>query len=376
MNKLLSSVFLISGTAMGAGLVALPLASANIVILMSSIIVLFSFFIAYQTSSMTNRLIEKSGSYCSIVELSKRFAGQPAMYVTIASFYILSLSLLSVYFVGTSSIIDYFLDLKDSASLFLCSVLFLFALKSRAFNKVNSVLFIVLLASIGLVIFSTFNAKQALVIQNGAFTCKDIFYFVPIIFTSFGVQNVCPYVCEILEMDREKIKRAFFIGTLIPAVVYSLWIYTTLQSVYSIDVVFFERILNHQVDVGELVGRLCESARSEFVNIFFKILSLFAIITSAAGIGIGLVCSLKERVKSKISTVIPLIIVVIPALVTLLIPNAFMKALSFGGAIATIFVIFTPFYLTLRENKDEAISIKNLICVAFGVIVVLSEVLR
>jgi tyrosine-specific transport protein len=335
--------------------------------------------VAYQTSSITNRLIEKSGSCCSIVELSKKFAGRPTMYITMASFYILSLSLLSVYFAGTSSILDYFFHLNNNnISLVLCFVLFLFlfALKSNLFNKVNAGLFLILLLVISLVISSTFNAEKTLAIQSSTFTCKDIFYFLPVIFTSFGVQNICPYVCEILEMDTAKIKKAFLIGTLIPAIIYILWIYATLQSAYSIDISFFERILNHQVDVGELIGRLCESARSEFINIFFKVLSLSAIITSAVGIGIGLICSIKENIKPRFNRLIPLLVVLVPVFVTLLIPNAFMNVLSFGGAIATTFVIFTPFYLIFRINRNEAISIKNLICVVFGVIIMLSEVFR
>ena len=178
---------------------------------------------------------------------------------------------------------------------------------------------------------------------------SDIVAFLPIIFTSFGVQNICPNVYEYLEGDRKKINRAFFFGILIPALVYVAWISCVFQNILSTDAEFFQKLQSHQVSAGEFIKFLCESSKSPYMETFFKVLSLFAIATSAIGIGLGLLKSIKETV-SKSSKIARAIICAAPALFAILIPNAFINILSFGGMIAIVFVIFMPYYL-LKKQK-------------------------
>ncbi|MDR1391278.1 MAG: hypothetical protein LBI95_02835 [Holosporales bacterium] len=375
MSKLPSAVFLISGTAIGAGLVALPLAAANIGIFATLLITIFSLFVAYQTSMITVNLIEKAGEYLTIVELSKKFSGQLVFGLSMASFYLLSFSLLSVYFVGTSDIINYFTNLDTAFSVAVCSLIFLvlFSLRFKSFYEINSALFIVLIISILLVIFNTCKLDQIASLPDTKLRFQNIFYFLPIVFTSFGVQNICSCICQRLEMDIKQIRKAFLIGISIPAIIYVLWIYTVLQSIYSIDQLFFEKILDHKVGAGELVNKLCEASGSSLTEIFFKILTLFAIITSAIGIGVGIISSLKANVSRGIDKLIPCIVVAIPTIASLLIPNAFMSILSFGGIIATVFVVFTPFYLLFGIDRRESVKLKYLVCVLYAIAVVLSE---
>jgi hypothetical protein len=62
-------------------------------------------------------------------------------------------------------------------------------------------------------------------------------------------------------------------------------------------------------------------------------------------------------------------------LAVLLIPNAFMSILSFGGMIATVFVVFLPLYLYSLIYKNQKYDIQNILCLLFAILVIIGEFL-
>ena len=373
MSKFVNSVFLVSGTAIGSGLISLPISAAKLGMKWAVAITLLAFLVAYKTSCLTVELMKNRGRPLSIVELSSEISGGIAKSISMSSLYALSLALLCAYFAGTSSILGSFFELSSMLSALVCIAVFwvLFLSRAQVFNKLNSGMMFVLLTLIVCVICTIpvnnngFNATP----MNCDFA--TIMPFLPIIFTSFGVQNVCPYVAQNMGLDDMKaIKKVFLIGTLIPAIVYVSWIYAVLARVYVFDNALYIRILEGNIDVGELVGSLCNSAHFKFEAVILKLLSLFAILTSAAGTGVGLITSLKETVLGKSKTLILFVVMGIPTALTLLIPNAFIRILSFGGMIATTFVIFMPVFLNTKMRK---LSISDVLCFIFGMLVVWAE---
>ncbi len=373
MSKFVNSVFLVSGTAIGSGLISLPISAAKLGMRWTVAITLLAFLVAYKTSCLTVELMKNRGRPLSIVELSSEISGGIAKSISMSSLYALSLALLCAYFAGTSSILGSFFELSPMLSALVCIAVFLalFLTRAQVFNKLNSGMMFVLLTLIVCVICTIpvngngFNATP----MNCDFA--TMMPFLPIIFTSFGVQNVCPYVAQNMGLDDMKaIKKVFLIGTLIPAIVYVSWIYAVLARVYVFDNALYIRVLEGNIDVGELVGSLCNSAYFKFEAVILKLLSLFAILTSAAGTGVGLITSLKETVLGKSKTLILFVVIGIPTALTLLIPNAFIRILSFGGMIATTFVIFMPVFLNTKMRK---LSISDVLCFIFGMLVVWAE---
>ena len=371
MTKFSNSVFLISGTAIGSGLISLPIAAAKVGMFWITIIIAITFFVAYKTSSMTIELMKEKGRPLTIVELSYEISGVRARFISMLSLYILSVSLLSVYFAGVNSILNQFLGINSTI---LCIGLFssFFILKSKAFGKINTLMVSILFGLIFYVIFSSMPKTFANTFSN-KFDFSATMLFFPIIFTSFGVQNVCPFVAKQIGLENLKsIKRAFLIGTLIPAIIYIFWIYVILGRVYESDINLYNQIISEGVDVGVLIASLCDSAKFAFETLLLKLLTMFAILTSAAGIGIGLISSLSEVLAMKYRILTPFLISIIPAALAIFIPNAFMNILSFGGMIATVFVIFMPFYLTFKIQPVRG-TYGEIICFIFGLIVVFVE---
>lgn len=378
MKKLLNAIFLISGTAIGAGLIALPLTSVNLGTSISVAIIFFMVFVAYKSSMMTIDLNAANGKSASIVDLSRSISGEKAFIISMISFYTLSFSLLSVYFSGIANTFSSFFDFNDNFIIIICGFIlfFILTLKYSAFSKLNSVLVVSLLVIILSAVIQI-HTKEATIAPAFIFpsiSISEITVFLPIIFTSFGVQNICPHIFESLNKDRKKIAMAFLIGILIPAIVYIVWNSCVFENILARDVHFFQKLQNHQVSVGELIKFLCQSSENTYMETFFKILSLFAIITSAIGIGLGLKKSIEETLTSS-KYMASAVVCAIPVALCMAVPNAFINILSFGGMIATVFVIFVPYYL-LKKRLKRQMDFGDDLCLVFGVVIVLCELVR
>ena len=213
MKKLLNAIFLISGTAIGAGLIALPLTSVNLGTNILVVIIFFMVFVAYKTSMMTIDLNAANGKSASIVDLSRSMSGEKAFIISMISFYTLSFSLLSVYFSGIANTLSSFFDFNDNFIIITCGFLlfFILNLKYSAFSKLNSILVVSLLVIISSAIIQIHTKETSIVTSvyvPQSISASEITAFLPIIFTSFGVQNICPHIFESLNEDRGKIKIA------------------------------------------------------------------------------------------------------------------------------------------------------------------------
>lgn len=372
MKKLINSIFLISGTAIGAGLIALPLVAINIGSIVFSLVIFFMAFLAYQTSLMIIDLNIKRNTSYSVMELSRLLSGNTAFTITSLSFCVLSFSLLTVYFSGVASSLCSFFNFNYNLIVIISGILLLgiLSLNVKSFSKLNSILVLILLSFIIISILKikVFNSLFDLISLTKP---AEIPNFIPIIFTSFGVQNICHYVCDYLENGRKKIKLAFIVGIMIPAIIYIVWISCVFQNIRFTNFIFFQKLQNHGVSVGELINFLCKSSGSFYMEIILKVLTLFAIITSALGIALGLKKPMKEMLR-KSKNLSDLFICFTPVLFAIFVPDAFINILSFGGMIATIFVIFIPYFLMLKSKDSRFI---HHICFITGIIIVFCEAL-
>ncbi len=158
---------------------------------------------------------------------------------------------------------------------------------------------------------------------------------------------------------------------MIPAIIYIIWISCVFQNIRFTNFIFFQKLQNHGISVGELINFLCKSSGNFYMEIILKVLSLFAIITSAIGIALGLRKPMKEMLR-KSQNLSDLFICFTPVLLAIFIPDAFINILSFGGMIATIFVIFIPYFLMLRLKEAR---FSHHICFIVGIIIVFCEAL-
>ena len=370
MKKIIHIALLIAGTSIGVGIVALPMVAVNLGLPLVVGLVVLMLFVGYRSFMMPVEVNIRHKSMLSIVEMSRANAGRSTFLITLSSYCLLLFGLLTAYFSCLADTFCTFCNVPSRTMVIICGVglLALVNLRKDIFSRINSACVCILLLFIGVAIIHVCGNPNAVALKPKThLQLTELSVFLPTIFTSFGMQVLCSYACSYLDNDRRKISKATLLGVIIPATVYLLWIICVLKNVATHDAAFYQRLQAHQVSVGELIQFLCTSSHHPALGVFLKVLTLFAVITSTIGIAIGLLQPLQSFLPKNVSKIV---LCFIPVIINLTVRDAFMKVLSFGGMMLTIFAIFVPYYL-LRKEKQQRLS--DYFCLVFGLVIVLCE---
>ena len=138
---------MVSGTVIGAGMLALPLSSHSIGFIFSSIIMIYMFIIALLSSLNIAKINMYVGKSTSIPLAARKILGRPAEIIAIISKLLLLYSLLSAYISGSVEIIhselSVFYNLNISvnflAIIFVSLLGFFVASKFKAADYINKI---------------------------------------------------------------------------------------------------------------------------------------------------------------------------------------------------------------------------------------------
>jgi tyrosine-specific transport protein len=152
------------------------------------------------------------------------------------------------------------------------------------------------------------------------------------------------------------LKKAFFWGSLIPAIVYIFWTISVLSAVNSKNSQFYQLMISGQVEAGQLIQQLSEISNFHFIQLCVWWISLLAILTSVLGVSIGLFqsyCNLLRKSSKRpflMKILVSFSVVIIPYLLAILVPNAFIAILGFAGLILVSIAILQPIYLLYKAR--------------------------
>ena len=188
-KKQLGAAFLLAGTAIGSGMISLPMVLAKFGIT-STVVIMFVFAVFTYFTALI-----RSTSSASLKEVGELFGCQWAGHLGDLSLKLLSLALLAAYIFGASSIINAFwgniFPISLTVILFSSIITLIFFGASNIIIHLNKFLFITMFGVLlALVVVLFFQTPIHLIPQNtGSTTMKDWATLVPIIFTSFGFQG-------------------------------------------------------------------------------------------------------------------------------------------------------------------------------------------
>lgn len=397
MQHYIGAVLLIAGTCIGSGMIALPLVLATLGIIPSTLLMLFIWSVMYYSSLVNLELNLQAGKGLSLGALSRLFSGPLAEMVSTVCLKLLSYSLLAVFIYGGASIVQEFMEtqiqlhysLSDVSSYYALGAVALLLLPIRFLDYCNRILFLSLLAIVGILIASLLFAvdwSHLPLFSDNVFTLSSWAVVIPVVFTSFGFQVIFHTVANYCRMDALILKRAFLWGSLIPAGVYFLWTFGILGAVYHQDPNYYLIMERGEADVGGLIRVLGSISGSESIQMLVWGISSLAIGTSVLGVGVGLCQSLQHMLERSIpnpainKTVAAVATILPPYLVVLYVPNAFIAVLGFAGLILALIAIVIPIYL-LRCSKKHQYHYSELqntrwlvITAAVGILVIVCEI--
>jgi tyrosine-specific transport protein len=372
MNKTIGSTCMVAGTAIGAGMIALPMTLAKLGFLATGGLMAITWLIVYYSALLGTELTLRVGENVTLSEIARRLSGRGAEILAIGCIMILSYALLAAYLYGGSSISNSLLlatlgrtiplaFLIKAAALFLLIVL---TLGIRWIDYLNRLMFFAL---IGLLIVTIVGLSQGINLATippltpQTFNLATWTIALPIIFTSFGFQMMIPAISGYLNRDSIRIKRAFFWGSLIPVVVYLTWTLSTLGTLTTNHSSLFDKVVSESIDVGEFVQMLSATTTWDHLQLLIWGVSFFAIITSAFGVALGLIDVWQKLLPTTIKgwprqMIIAFITVIPPFSSALLTPGAFIKALGFAGMILVVIAIILPTYLIYKSDQEKGLS--------------------
>ncbi|MBN9543582.1 MAG: amino acid permease [Alphaproteobacteria bacterium] len=389
-QRLIGSICLIAGTSIGAGMIALPIMLAKIGLFESIMLMILIWAIMYYSALASVELNLRAGKGITLGEAGAIYSGQIASKIGTISLKILSYSLLSAYLYAGCDLIKT-LTGYNPYILEILAVLLIIVLttKIRLIEYINRILFLAMLCVLGLIIIYMIPASS--LHNSGTETTlqlSTILGTIPVIFTSFGFQVIFHTVTDYCNKDARLIRKAFYWGSLIPLLVYTIWTLGILNTIASHNPDLYVNLIKGNVEIGTLINELSIILNKSYLNNLVWVISILAITTSMIGVSVGLSGSISNYLNSKNlaigkNNLIAALSTVLPGyIVAKLAPNAFIAALGFAGMILVVIAIFLPMYLLYKSDKVSGtyyyncLSIKSLryIAIGFGILVTIIEV--
>ena len=385
MNKQLTAILLISGICIGAGMIALPMSLAKIGIIPSLVLMFIIWLFTYYSSLVSVELNLRSEKGLTLDLLGRKYSGKNAEILGNICVKLLSYSLLSAYIYGGSSILQNLLNLNLNIiyiqSIFVLSLILLLQMNKNLISKVNGILFIIFLIFLFFLIILLFfkiNYNNLPITNNNIL--NNIPSIIIVVFTSFGYQVIFHNLRDYCGKDVKMLKNAFFYGSIIPMIIYISWTFVVLSVIYNNNIEFYNNIVIGNIDVGNLIDKLSNIISLNNLNFIVWIISILAIITSVIGVSLGLIesynISFKEKNIKNYNIISTLITFLPPYFISVLIPNAFIKILSYAGIILVVIAILLPIYLYFKANITEPyIKILNknilILCSIIGIFMII-----
>lgn len=325
---------LVSGTALGAGMLALPVATSEGGLIPAWII----YFLSWVFSWATGLLFVEIGLWlprnANIVSMAKTLLGNWGKWFAWGLYIFLFYSLTVAYVAGGGHLVSSCLEMQISPSwgmIVFTSVFGLFVyLGTKIAGRVNAILMAGLIISyLGFVVLGVEHINFSLIREWG---WKGAILGIPVIFTSFSYQGVIPSLLEYLERNVRAIKIAIVFGTSIPFFAYLVWdiIIKGIVPVEGLHGLLAAKALGESA-VEPLKFFLQNTSITAIGNFF----AFFALTTSFIGVTLGLldflIDSLRIEGNAKNKGFLALLIYVPPVIIALINPAIFLDALGYAG---------------------------------------------
>lgn len=355
-HRVIGGILLVSGTTIGAGMLALPVATGLAGFFPA--LLLFIFYWAYMTYTAflmleVNLWMEPN---TNLITMAKRTLGKWGEVLSWIVYLFLLYTLTAAYLAGGAPIFIGFFhyltgwNIPDWAGPFPLLIVFgFFVYKgTRSVDYVNRLLMGGLAVSyVLMVIFLTPYVKGELLAH---IDLKYLLMPVSVVATSFGFHIIIPTLTTYLHRDVRQLKNVILIGSVIPLVVYIIW------ELLALGIIPLET--EHGLIMGSIEGRnganlLASILNHPVLSTIAHAFSFFAIITSFLGVSLSLSDFLTDGLKAHSIRGGRLMICLLTFLPPLAFiwsnPRAFFDALEYAGAFGVVILLgFLPALMIWR----------------------------
>jgi tyrosine-specific transport protein len=342
-HRLIGGILLVSGTTIGAGMLALPIVTGFAGFWPSlTLFVMYWFYMTFTAFLMleANLWMEE---HTNLMTMARQTLGRSGQFLSWIIYLFLLYTLTTAYLAGGGPI---FLEAFETVtgwqtpawmSPFPLLLLFGFFVYqgARSVDYVNRVLMCGLAISyVLMVIFLTPHVDSSLLSHSN---WNAVWLAVSIVSTSFGFHIIIPTLTDYLHRDVRQLRFVLIIGSIIPLIVYTSWEFLTLGIIPLQGQNGLLEGYQKGLDGATLLGTFLGKTE---LSLLARLFSLFAIITSFLGVSLSLRDFLADGLNIQKTgqgrLILYLLTFIPPLLITLIDPRAFLNALEYAGAFGVV----------------------------------------
>jgi tyrosine-specific transport protein len=402
-NKTLGCTLLIIGTSIGAGMLALPLASGRAGFELATVVLIAIWSLMTYTGLLVLEVNTSAAPNTdNFSSMAQNTAGPIARVLAWICIICLLYSLTWAYISGGASLLT---PLMHST----LTWLHLPNLTTKHDQIIGAALFTSLLG------FTLWHSTDAVDMVNRSFISLKMILLIlcmslllphihtdflhssphsllpslslaPIFLASFGYHTVIPSLTQ-YHKNAQRLKKAIIIGTSVPLALYLLWLICTLGLVPASGTLSFESLAHSGNTVGQFTQALISLTQNRWIAFSITAFTNIALVTSFLGVTLGLFDFIASvfhipntklgRLKSTLLTLGP------PLLLFLIMPNGFLFALKCAALFVILLEVILPAWMVqcLRQKKIESQyqapggSLPLLLCYLMGLILIITTVI-
>ena len=389
-SSILGSSLILAGTAIGAGMLALPLVGVGtgLLLILVTFAVTAGFAIFSGLLMLEANLAIEPG--CNLYTMASRTLGSAGRVLSTLAPLGLFYALMTAYLSGGGGLFSLYLklifpDLPLQVGILLFAVFsggFVYY-STRAVDYLNRLLFVIMIACFLVALMSLMpEVDYQQLIKNEDFSYTSLMVAIPVIFTSFGYHGSIPSIIRYQKGDHRSVPVILFLATLIPLVVYVVWLISVMGNISDVDLL---SISQSEAATAELI-EILSAGDQQYMRSVLHIFSDVALLTSVLGVALGLfdyLAGLLRRTDKRTHRAQTALITFIPPVVfSMTYPEAFVSALGFAAIPLSILAIILPAAIVMHiRHKATYKSLYRtpggmsaiLLCFSFGVGVILAQ---
>lgn len=354
--KTLGSALLITGTAIGAGMLGIPMATAGLGFFASVGLLILIWLLSYWAALLLLEVtLNTPGDKLHLNSMAKVTLGRVGQVVIWICVLGLLYSLTVAYISGAASILKTSLGLPQAllACVFTVVLGAFVVVSHRAADLLNRSLFSIKTVLLIAVLAFCFPVVDVSLLQQMPIAQSLFLSAAPVIFVSFGFHHIIPSLAQYNAGNLVLLKRIILMGSLLPLVVYILWQAITLG------------ILPREAipeDVGQFISTLSSSVGRPWLVPVINGFANLALITSFIGVTLGLFDFLCDSLKVDASRFshrvgVGLVTYVFPLICAVFIPTGFIQLLAYGGVFFVVMAFVMPGLMVLALRRRGLVSV-------------------
>lgn len=354
-SKLFGGILLVVGTTIGAGMLALPVATAQLGFWGSLLLLIACWGVMTAAAFLFLEVNLWLPPNTNLVSMAGATLGRSGQAITWVVYLVLLYSIICAYVAGGGDLFHYVLanngiHIPQSVASIAFTAIFgaVVYLGIRCVDYVNRGLMFGKMGALILLILLILPFVSSVNLDAGEFKHITAPNSLTVTAVSFGCLMIIPSLRTYFDKDIKTLRKAIWIGMFIPLICYILWD-MVIMGVIPLDGIPGLNAMKDSANTNsDLVSALSSILQKDHVTFIAKFFTSICMATSFLGVSLSLSDFLSDGLKVKKqgfkgnliilgATFIP------PVAIVLFYPNAFLKGLEFAGiSILILMVLFPP----------------------------------